>query len=82
MQDIVVASFSRKMYDLTVVGCIIFHGYLTSPCLASFSKVTVCKFKSWRIDSFGQRCGMLPKTKEKSDNRLVDRAMLENGLLF
>jgi len=25
---------------------------------------------------------MLPKTKEKSDNRLVDRAMLENGLLF
>ena len=30
----------------------------------------------------GQRCGMLPKTKEKSDNRLVDRAMLENGLLF
>ena len=23
---------------------------------------------------------MLPKTKEKSDNRLVDRAMLENGL--
>ena len=37
---------------------------------------------NYKYDSFGQRCGMLPKTKEKSDNRLVDRAMLENGLLF
>lgn len=44
--------------------------------------LTKCKRKSVRVDYFGRMYVSLPNTQEKNSNCLVDRQMLENGLLF